>query len=252
MHRYIWVNIGLLVTLIFTVTNCSHEAGRSNEPPSWIVNTICRPSFETADGNFSAGTAFVLRNPSHQTRYDLLVTAHHLFGPDGGLKQHVKWADLASFVTSVRCESMQDANRVLVSGHPLTIVGAHAFSEPGEPRDIAAFIVISDSSTKLSLSDEQIEKGQTVWLLARVLGGEAPTKLLHRAQVLSVSDRLIVFEYQNPNLDLTATSGAPIVNVYGEVIATNIGILRKRGVLMGVGMSASIIKNVITSALAPE
>ncbi len=226
------------------------DAGERSEPPPFIVHSVCAPSFDTASGTLSAGTAFVLRAPSKGKRSEVLVTAHHLFGPAGGLQQNITWTDLPSFVRSVRCESLENSTKVLRAGRALRIVGAHAYSEPGEALDVAAFTMASGSSDGLDLASSRPNVGQQIWLLARVVSGESFTKLLHPARVVSIDDQWVRFEYQNARLTLQATSGAPIVDVDGRVVAINIGGISNAGRLVGIGLSASIVQRAIVGALA--
>jgi len=44
---------------------------------------------------------------------------------------------------------------------------------------------------------------------------------LHKAKVKSASNKMLVFEYEEKDIELTATSGAPILNSKGEVVGLN-------------------------------
>ena len=142
----------------------------------------------------------------------LLVTAHHLFGPDGGLAKQVGWKDLPTFVRSVRCAKLTHGGLVLSAGGPLAVNEARPYSEKGTAGDVAVFLLPESKVGALELRTAAPALGQRVWLAARVAGGEPPETLLHRATLVAVGREWIEFAYDNPALDLTATSGAPIVD----------------------------------------
>jgi hypothetical protein len=178
------------------------------------------------------------------------MTAHHLFGPDGGLRRPVAWKDLPKFVRSVRCAALEHSEVAISAEHPLSVVEARPYSEGGAPRDVALFPLRAHDFESLLLSDETARWGRPVWLIASVEGGEPATKLLHPARVTTTNAQWLEFDYQNPNLDLTATSGAPIVDERGRVVGINIGVKRGVGRLIGVAQSASVLREALKHALA--
>jgi hypothetical protein len=223
-------------------------------PPSVVSRAVCEPTFQTVDGEFSAGTAFAARlqtatgSAPSQT---VLVTAHHLFGPAGGLPRQIAWKDLPAFVVSVRCAGLEDAADVFSAQRPLRVVDARPYSAPGNPRDVALFALPAQDFQYLFPSNESVRLRSPVWLIARVAGGEPPAKLLHEARVATLDAQWLEFDYQNPNLDLTATSGAPIVDERGRVVGINIGVRRADGRLIGVAQPASVLRAAVKGALTP-
>ena len=188
-------------------------------PPPMVSKAVCQPTFQTADGEFSAGTAFVMRVQAATGSAPspaVLVTAHHVFGPDGGLPRQIAWKDLPAFVVSVRCEGLEDAAHVVSAARPLSVADARPYSAAGTPRDVALFRLPAQDSQAPVLSDGGVALRSAVWLIARVAGGEPTTKLLHEARVATFGAQWLEFDYQNPRLDLTATSGAPIVDERGR------------------------------------
>src|SRR5206468_275770 len=71
--------------------------------PRFPRNFAGGPTFFTAAGEHSAGSAFLART-SHDPQVYVL-TVHHLFGPDGGLAQNVSHQQLPS--SSGESESMR-------------------------------------------------------------------------------------------------------------------------------------------------
>jgi hypothetical protein len=89
------------------------------EPPATVEQAICRPLFQVDRESLSAVTAFVLDLPAPDSR-TLLVSAIHLFVPDGGMKEQIAAMDLARRVTGVQCKALT-SNEAWHAGHALTI-----------------------------------------------------------------------------------------------------------------------------------
>ncbi|GAE90805.1 hypothetical protein [Acetivibrio straminisolvens] len=93
---------------------------------------------------------------------------------------------------------------------------------PEVNKDIVAFYYGENlDANRLKLSSKLSKKGEMVWLAALTLLGVEPK--LHKATVKSVSDEMLIFEYQDKDIILNATSGAPVLNASGEVVGLNIG-----------------------------
>jgi len=95
--------------------------------------------------------------------------------------------------------------------------------EPFSQRDIAAFVV--DHAARVSpapLADRLPGVGEPIWLVVKPEGG--PRQRTIAATVVEQTEATFIFRY----LDDTAamprfTSGAPLVNRAGEVVAINVG-----------------------------
>lgn len=221
-------------------------------PAARVADAICQPAFETGQGGFSAGTAFVVRWPTLDSSQVFLLTAHHLFGPDGGLASQVTWKELPAFVRSVRCAPLVAAGSVLQAGPPLPVTDARPYSEPGAAGDVAVFRLPVAKVPGLEFRRAETAAGQRVWLAARVAGGEPPEKLLHRATLAAMDREWIQFAYDNASLDLTATSGAPIVDEDGRVVGINIGARMQGKRLIGLAQSATVAIGALERSLAAE
>jgi hypothetical protein len=77
---------------------------------------VFRPNFETAEGTVERATAFTVaatdRTPA------LLVTAHLVFGRDGGLHREYGWDELAIVVGGATARNPWDATLVVHAGPP--------------------------------------------------------------------------------------------------------------------------------------
>jgi hypothetical protein len=96
------------------------------EPPATVVNTLCRPTFELKDQSLSAGTAFLMESGVAKQPV-VLVTAHHLLGPMGGLSTEVAWNDVPKAVKRATCQSIVTPAQSWI-GTPLAIPGAASFN----------------------------------------------------------------------------------------------------------------------------
>jgi len=82
---------------------------------------------------------------------------------------------------------------------------------PEVNKDIVAFYYGENlNANRLKLSSKLPKKGETVWLAAPTILSVEPR--LHKAKVKSASNKMLVFEYEEKDIELTATSGAPILN----------------------------------------
>jgi hypothetical protein len=233
---------------LFALSFASYSAA-SAAPPTTVRQAICRPIFHADGETFSAGTAFVLDLPKPAAR-SLLVSALHVFGPDGGLAKQIPAAELAQRASVVECRALASAE-TWHAGRALTIADARPL-EPGYLKDVSAFILDSSTPathpTHLRLAAAPPKAGDAIWLLAQVLEGAPGTELLHRAVVRSSKDEALQYEFDNASLKLQATSGAPLLDVNGDVVGINIGAGASKGKVIGVGDSLASLRSLLSSA----
>jgi hypothetical protein len=209
-----------------------------NDPElAWV-----RPRFDTADGPLEAGTAFVCRvEPGGSP---LLLTAHHLFGPDGGHPREYHWSELHELVKGV--EGLDETGTVvLVAGPPLTLEGAKGLSEDSVGNDLAAFSLRGPTrihAIPLARSEPAVD--EPVWLIGPTLGDR---HLRHRAVVSEIGADYMIYVYDEP-LELQATSGAAVVNADNEVVAVNLGGGSEGDMLWGIGNPVSSIRRHLAAA----
>jgi len=236
------------LTLTLFALSFATYAAASAAPPSKVRQAICRPVFQADGETFSAGTAFVLDLPKPATR-TLLVSALHVFGPDGGLDKQIPAAELAQRASVVECRAL-DSAETWHAGRALTIPGARPL-ESNYLKDVSAFILdgsMPAHPTHLKLASAPPKAGDAIWLLAQVLEGAPGTELLHRAVVRSSKDEALQYEFDNALLKLQATSGAPLLDVNGDVVGINIGAGGSHGKVIGVGDSLASLRSLLSSA----
>ena len=194
---------------------------------------VYKPTFTTTEGEQASGTAFVARlSPSSPL---LLVTAHHLFGADGGLDREYAWSELPKFVSKVAAVSIEKSPPV-TAGPAIAIDGATKYAQTGMGGDVAAFAVTAPTDAPaLAFATARPAEGAEVWLIAPV---EGSTELRHRAVVAQVEDEVIAYAFDNAGIKLRATSGAPVVDAAGNVVAINLASGSQDGKTVGFGNPA--------------
>ncbi|MCH9688453.1 MAG: serine protease [Deltaproteobacteria bacterium] len=203
-----------------------------------------RPTFVTTDQPLSAGTAFVCEVVPGQP--PLLLSAQHLFGPAGGLAREYAWSEMKTLVQGAEGYDAH-GNRVVTAGPPLTIEGAEAMSEERVDADIAAFPLLAPTRVHaLPLASAMPTNGDPVWLVAEVMGA-APSTLRHRATIQEVAPTHLVYVFDDA-IELRATSGAPVINAAGQVVAINLGGGDEGGKTFGIGNPAPSILARVRSA----
>lgn len=236
---FIFTLLSLLI-----LTSCSPASRGSSTPPELLDNTILRPEFELNDVTFAAGTAFAIEMDDQNV--SLVLTAYHLFGEAGGLEEEIpsekipdvfRKAELRDAYTDKYCG---ECNKVL------KIKGADSI--PNVDKDLVAFYFGDNLEVnKLKLSSKLPKKGETVWLAAPTIYSVEPR--LHKAKVKSASDKRLTFEYEEKDIELTATSGAPILNSAGEVVGLNVGGGQQYGITIGVANPCTSIRKRLKEAL---
>jgi hypothetical protein len=194
--------------------------------------SVCRPEFQTVSGPMNAGTAFILDVPVKSAKA-LLVTAHHLFGPNGGMEKQVTWQELPEKVTKAKCTFLSSRGGSMTVGKPLPIKNARAIGEGGNARDIAAFPITETPAYAIKLAVLPPKVGDEVWLVAKVVSGAPSTEILHKARVTRSDRSVLEFEYENRAINIRATSGAPIVNKDGKLVGVNVGASHGSGDMVG-------------------
>ena len=220
------------------------------EPPKGVVDTICRPTFELKDQPLSAGTAFLMETGVEKQPV-VLVTAHHLLGPMGGLPSELAWNEVPKAVKRATCKSINNAAQTWV-GLPLAIPGAASFNNQTKDglRDIALLTLQGKATVKpLKLAATQPKVGDPVWLVAQLVSGAPKEKLLFKARVARVQDLALNYLLEDPEgtFDLRATSGAPVVNERGEVVAINIAGSRVPDGFNAAGISINVARKALES-----
>ncbi|SCY37792.1 trypsin-like peptidase domain-containing protein [Desulfoluna spongiiphila] len=176
----------------------------------------------------------------------MLVTAHHLFGPAGGFEQTYPWDEVPGLIRKVSARSIGASFLQVETSDVLPIFGAHAFDEHGAGHDLAVFPLTDDAPEVpvLPLAERLPRRLEKIWMLAHVLNRN-PEKKLYPACVVAVNEHSITYVFEDSTLDLTATSGAPMLNGKGEIMAMNVAGVNTKVKLLVIGTPATTIRALI-------
>jgi hypothetical protein len=225
------------------------------------TDAVFRPIFTTPQGPLSAGTAFVAR--LEHCEEPVLLTAIHLFGPGGGLAQPMSADDVKHGVSQAELTGIgSNAKHMLFEVDSLTPENATPCCTSDRMvgvGDVAAFTAPARlKSIGLPLAPDIAIAGDRVTLLAPLVGA-TDAGLRHDAVVIGMRDGFLVYKFDEPNIQLRATSGAPVVDAAGRVVAINLssGRMSKEDptAMIGAGNPASAWRGAVEAgcqAAAPK
>ena len=235
------------IACFLTMLLAGAAIGRASPTPP--TNTVCRPTFTTAAGPFSAGTAFVCDYP--EGKVQLLLTAQHLFGPAGGLPAAIPWNEMSAKISKADAVCIDNSAVHLVSTNTVPIEGAHGLDNRGLRNDLAVFTLPESKDRQaLKLAAGAPRVGDPVWLYACQAEGKQ-VELIQASVALS-TDQELDYSFTNTTIKLHGTSGAPVLDADGNVVALNIGSTLRRGKLVGYGNPVSSIREHLDKALVKK
>lgn len=202
-------------------------------PPTVVAGMLFRPQFATSDGVVDAGTAFAAKIEGQQSTY--VISALHLFGPAGGLDRDIPAAALSARWQGLSledCKSHREHSDVPMQPVPLTL--AKPLPNRSPQGDVAVCEVPNAERyglQPLPLARELAPEGERVWLVSEVIGSSS---LIHPATIEGTEDGWLLYRFDR-SIELRATSGAPVVDGRGRVVAVNAGGGEQGGVTFGVG-----------------
>lgn len=179
-------------------------------------NTALRPTIHLTSGqHYMAGTAFLAQLDPESN--PILLTAHHIFGPSGGLSKQIELADLDKQVEYIDAFSLSDGKLVSRAKGSFMATG-DASQNANREEDVAAFqVVVRQKANVLSLAKSNPAKGDPVWVLGEETQSRSPQQRLWQGKVEKVTPgQLLVSLINAPKLQ--GFSGAPVVNLQGEVV----------------------------------
>lgn len=250
MHQGLWR--GAMALMLASFASMA-GAGESDKAPDPVAAT-CRPAFAVDDGTMSAGTVFLLdmteppspSNPLAPRPPALfLVTALHLFGPNGGLAAQIPSEHLPDHVKMTACISADGQH--WAARRTLAIAGAVPMATPF--RDVAAFAADPASlngATRLQLADKAAAVGDEVWVVAS-MGGDGRIRR-YGARVIYNGPDALQYAFVDGTLALQASSGAAVVDGAGRVLGLHLGGGKDRGDLLGMAVPLDRLRALIGAA----
>jgi Trypsin-like peptidase domain len=234
-HHHIWLLAILLAICV-----------ESSADPVPVKNLLFKPTFVTANESFTAGTAFLCEYPDRKVI--VLMTAQHLLGHAGGFPAELPWDSLNETIKLTTAISMDNPDIHISSKRAVLIEGAHALDKTGLQNDMAVFEVDSaNAQPALKLAENSPAAGDRIWLYGRQRDSKVVE--LFRGTVILSSPRELRFVYDANDIRLPGTSGAPVLNSGGDVVAINIGGYARDGKLVGYGNPMSSIRDHLRRAM---
>jgi len=227
----------------------SDQAAPSAEVTSRTLQALLSPTFRTAKGSaqrdWSAGTGFLLRWDDGRT---LLVTAFHLFGPDGGVQPQMTMPQMLRTVTGVDAQLWTSGQQVR-GARALNIADADADHAGGDySHDVAAFGVADPGTAGvLRLATRPPAVGDRVFVPWNRDGGGGR---LVGGTVRYAKDRQLFFAEDDPTIVMNGTSGAPILDVNGDVVGINLAGAEQGGISYSGGGTLANLRASISEGIA--
>ena len=215
-------------------------------PPTAVPQALCRPTLMIDGQEKRTGTAFLVQTAEAKPRL-VLVMAQHLFDMSG--HRPMVWSEMPARAASAACRPL-DAGQVWKAGPAFAIEGAHGLGELESLRDIAVMPVaveVPAPAAPLKLALQPPMSGEMVWLLAQTVDqtGDSPGgAFFHRGHVVQ-DGGFLAFVYDDKTLKLRETSGAPIVDIHGDVVGVNVGFTSHGGELFGVADTLATIQSAL-------
>jgi hypothetical protein len=216
-----------------------------DKKPVVTAGMLYAPTFLMKAEKTSGGTMFAAQLPDSDR--PILLSAMHLFGPATGMDAQLTVDQINDTWQSVKGLDWVDEKSTTFTGLGFAPTGASAAFEASPAGDVVAFVPKESKGLKpITLSADVPKPGDAVWLLSHVTNGDA---LAHRAVVLTiVHECFLVYQFDEP-LGIVGTSGAPIINERGFVVAIQRGGGEDDGKTLGAGTLANRFLPILTKEL---
>ena len=232
-----FASVGDLIS--FVEANARVPANLPEVPSHFPKSALLQPSFHGGTGRkFAAGSAFLCAVSADQT---LLLTAQHLFGEAGGLEKDLPWKSMAREYPNATA-TLNGTEDVGAEGTEILLLpNARGMNDKTCALDLAAFkIAPGASADSLPLAAKNPKEGDIVFLNSAYIGWTP-------AVVVGIDKNKVTYRFHLPNVQLPGTSGAPLVNVQGEVVGIHLG-GRSGRVAIGIGNPCESMRALLEKA----
>lgn len=243
-----------LVGFWFLFVLIDHEASLNDfEQPLDLTQEIAAPDMkgkpvyslfiQTTLGDVYAGQGFLCKDESLDQVF--LVSAHHLLGESGGLPREVNWKEVPMVLKQITGLPVSNEFKEIVLNEPLVIEGASKMTNYSGKHDLLVLRAPKElAALAIPVGKNPPAYQEPVWLYAS--NWEDPN-LFHLGTVVDLDGNWLVYKYQVP-VELPGTSGAPVIDSEGYLVAVNLGGYEDDG-LVGLGNPVSNVMAAIKRAL---
>jgi hypothetical protein len=211
------------VLLALGLTHCI-AAPAAATVTSHAEAALFQPTFLTDVATMEAGKGFVMQPAD--CLHPVLVTALRLLGIGGSLPAQIAATELPTRVLGITIEHLvRPPLRLSLVAVSLTPTSAAPCCDESAERgagDIAAF-ELPDSLAQFALlpAARPPASGEHVFLVTPAGTGRSAA-LRHEAIIQSRASGYLIYDFIEPELELEAAAGAPLVNGAGEVVALHV------------------------------
>jgi tetratricopeptide (TPR) repeat protein len=189
-------------------------------PPAVAEGIVGRPRIRLTDGRtVNAGTAFYAGLDNGGA---FLVTVRHILGVDGGLDEELKPEEIKKKIREVILLDLQNTASIGRGGDSITLPDENPEVEDNRDDLIAFRTRAAPPKNFLTFAAERPTVGAAVWIAGKDLNKPGKQTELYAASVVeSEAERLVI--RAEPQLNIQALSGAPVVDGEGHVVGMVLG-----------------------------
>lgn len=199
----------------------------------------------TKDGDFSAGTAFILDSASQNQK--LLVTAFHFLVPDDG-EETFKGTDLPGYVLGGEVSYAKTGKDTGIRLKNCLVI-EDAAPVPDIEKDVAAFTLSNggEGLKTLPITEDSVATGEKLYLLANLWDtDDVHENCVYECTAVLDNNGYITYKIDS-KYGTTGASGGPVINRYGEVVGIH---MAKGGDLHYAHASRSFVKQIDAASIS--
>lgn len=212
--------VALLVIGVVMLGRTLRVTPNGPQPPAPTLGpaVALRPQFVLRKGGeYDAGTASAVR--LHPGAAPILLTALHLFGPNGGLDREHAPAELDGLIREIRLRRFGGTTVVGRARGALRKTGDRLAEDNADvTRDVAAFKLLPRASVNaLDLATKDPALGEWVWLVGDPFSHQPETQRLFPGHVALATPTGTGIRFVD-KFELQGFSGAPLINARKQVV----------------------------------
>jgi S1-C subfamily serine protease len=214
--------------------------------PSFDKAAIASVEFDTTAGKSRIGSGSFVR--IKETGHCYFLTVRHLLGPNADFKVATQPRDVPSFVKGIHVYTLAGTDHYYsVTG--LVIKPTETASDP--ILDLAAFPISDPPDDVLTMAENSPGNGEPLFTIAKVRGGVPEGEIVHGETVVKTTNVWLNAYFDEAKIDLYGASGAPVLNLGGQVVGIHSGHGNSNGKVVAFIIPAPMILAAIKAAETP-